>query len=136
MDIKNFNQQIIEEFRTNQGVVGGQFAGAKLLLLTTVGAKSGAQRVNPLAYTEFDNELVIIASFAGADSNPPWYYNLLANPQVTVEVGIEKFVSTARVLEEPQRSAAYSTMEQSMSAFTDYRNKTTRVIPVIALPRT
>lgn len=135
MDIKTFNQQIIEEFRGNGGAVGGQFAGANLLLLTTTGARSGAQRINPLAYTEFNNELIVIASYAGADSNPPWFHNLLANPQVTVEVGTDKFTSSAYVLDEPQRSEAYGKMEESMSAFTEYKNKTNRRIPVIALPR-
>ncbi len=135
MDIKEFNQSIIDEFRANEGVVGGPFEGAKLLLLTTVGAKTGAERINPLATIEDDGRLFIIASFAGADNNPPWYHNLVANPQVTVEVGTEKYSATAAVVDEPERTRLYEKMEASMAAFTEYKNKTDRVIPVIALTR-
>lgn len=130
-----FNEKIIAEFRANGGVVGPPFAGAPLLLLGNVGAKSGAERVNPLAYTTDGDDLIIIASFAGADKHPPWYHNIVANPQVTVEVGTEKFSALATVVDEPDRTRLYSQMEGQMSTFTDYREKTERVIPVIRLTR-
>lgn len=135
MDLQAFNRSIIEEFRANAGKVGGQFAGAPLLLLTTTGAKSGAKRVNPLAYLADGDRYVIIASYAGADSNPPWYHNLVAHPDVTVEVGAETFAARAEVVREPERTRLYGKMEAVMPAFTEYRQKTKRTIPVIALRR-
>lgn len=130
-----FNEKIIAEFRANDGVVGGPFEGAPLLLLGNVGAKSGATRTNPLAYTTDGDDLIIIASFAGSDKHPPWYHNLLANPQVTVEVGTDKYTAEASVVEEPDRSRLYAQMESQMAAFTGYREKTDRVIPVVRLTR-
>lgn len=135
MDIQDFNKTIIEEFRTNKGVVGGQFKGAPLLLLTTVGAKSGKSRINPLAYLTDKDRYVIIASFAGAPTNPPWYYNLKANPTVEVEVGAERFKARAAVLSEPDRTMLYQKMVKVMPVFADYQKKTARSIPVIALSR-
>jgi deazaflavin-dependent oxidoreductase (nitroreductase family) len=135
MDLQTFNRSIIEEFRANAGKVGGQFAGAPLLLLTTTGAKSGAKRVNPLAYLADGDRYVIIASYAGADSNPPWYHNLVAHPRVTVEVGTQTFEAQAEVVREPERTRLYGKMEAVMPAFTEYRQKTKRTIPVIALRR-
>ena len=135
MDIQEFNKTIIDEFRANDGVVGGQFSGASLLLLSTTGAKSGLTRVNPLAYLIDGDRHIIIASFAGAPSNPPWYHNLLANPEVGVEVGSERFNASADVLTEPERTDLYTKMAQKMPVFTEYQSKTTRVIPVIALRR-
>ena len=96
MEIREFNKSIIEEFRANDGKVGGEFSGAPLLLLTTTGAKTGKTGVNPLAYLEDGDRYVIIASYAGADHNPPWYHNLLAHPDVTVEVGTERIDVHAR----------------------------------------
>ena len=87
----DFNQKLIAEYRANDGKVTGQFANAPLLLLTTTGAKSGKQRTTPLVHTVDGDRLVIIASKAGAPTNPDWYYNLLANPKVTVELGSESF---------------------------------------------
>lgn len=130
-----FNKKIIDEFHANKGVVGAPFEGAPLLLLGTIGAKSGEARINPLAYLADGDRLIIIASFAGADKHPPWYHNLKANPQVTIEVGEEKFAALATEVEEPERTELYTKMESAMSAFTDYRQKTDRVIPVIALSR-
>lgn len=135
MDLQAFNRSIIEEFRANAGKVGGQFAGAPLLLLTTTGAKSGAKRVNPLAYLADGDRYVIIASYAGADSNPPWCHNLVAHPRVTVEVGTQTFEAQAEVVREPERTRLYGKMEAVMPAFTEYRQKTKRTIPVIALRR-
>lgn len=131
----SFNQNIIDEFRANDGVVGGQFENSKLLLLTTTGAKSGLQRVNPLAYVADGDQLIVFASFAGAPMNPPWFYNLLANPEVGVERGAEQFMATASVIEEPDRSRLYNEMIKLMPAFAKYRETTTRTIPVIRLTR-
>lgn len=133
MATNDFNQSIIKEFRENGGKVGGPFEGATLLILTTVGAKSGKTRENPLAYIKDGDDYIIIASWAGAPTNPPWYYNLLAYPEVTVEAGTERFTAKAQVLEEPKRSELYAKMEKMMPPFTEYRNKTSRKIPVIAL---
>ena len=134
--MNEFNQSIIDEFRSNDGVVGGPFEGASLLLLGTIGAKSGLPRTNPLAYLREGDRLIVIASYAGAPVNPPWYYNLLANPEVSVEVGTEKFTAIASVVDEPDRSALYARMAQKMPAFQEYEAKTSRVIPVVALTRT
>ena len=130
-----FNEKIIAEFRENEGVVGGPFEGVRLLLLGNVGAKSGAARVNPLAYTTDGDDLIIIASFAGSDKHPPWYFNIVANPEVTIEVGTETYAARASVVTEPDRSRLYSQMEGEMAAFTGYREKTDREIPVIRLTR-
>jgi len=130
------NQKIIEEFRANEGKVGGQFKGAPLLLLTTTGAKSGLTRTNPLAYLSDGDRYVIIASFAGAPKNPPWFHNLLANSNVTVEVGTQRFAARAQVVKEPERSDLYRRMVSVMPVFAEYERKTTRVIPVVALTKT
>ncbi len=135
MDTQAFNKAIIDEFRANKGVVGGQFAGAPLLLLSTTGAKSGLARVNPLVYLADGDRQIIIASFAGAPTSPPWYHNLLANPEVGVEMGSENFKASAGVLDEPERTELYAKMVEIMPVFSEYQSKTTRVIPVIALTR-
>ena len=134
--IQDFNKKIIAEFRANQGKVGGQFDGMPLLLLTTKGAKSGASRTNPLAFLRDGDRYVIIASYAGAPKNPPWYHNLVANPTVRVEVGGQSFYASAEVVKEPERSALYQKVEAAMPVFSEYKRKTQRVIPVIALRRT
>ena len=135
MDTQAFNKAIIDEFRANKGVVGGQFAGAPLLLLSTTGAKSGLARVNPLVYLADGDRQIIVASFAGAPTSPPWYHNLLANPEVGVEMGSENFKASAGVLDEPERTELYAKMVEIMPVFSEYQSKTTRVIPVIALTR-
>jgi deazaflavin-dependent oxidoreductase (nitroreductase family) len=127
------NMKIVDEFRTNQGKMGGRFAGKTLLLLHTKGAKTGQERVNPTAFVKDGNRFVVIASKGGAPTNPDWYYNILANPLVTVEVGKETFQARARVAEEPERTRLYNQMVGMMPGFDDYRRKTARVIPVIVL---
>jgi len=129
------NRLIIDEFRANAGVVGGRFAGRTLLLLHTVGAKSGEERVNPVAYFRDGERLVIIASKAGAPEHPAWYHNLLAHPLVTVEVGTEVFQVRAEAAAEPERTRLYNRMVELAPAFAEYREKTTRVIPVVVLTR-
>jgi deazaflavin-dependent oxidoreductase (nitroreductase family) len=133
--MSDWNEKIIEEFRANEGKVGGYFANNTLLLLHTTGAKSGKERVNPLATYEDDERLVIIASKGGAPSNPDWYYNVVANPMVEVEYGTEKFQAKATVTSEPERSELFKKMVSRMPGFAEYREKTSRVIPVITLTR-
>ena len=129
------NKMIIEEFRANDGKVGGFFENMSLLLLHTTGAKSGQERVNPTAYIKDGDRLVIAASKAGAPTNPDWYYNLAANPEVGVEVGSEQFQARAMVAPEPERSELYGKMTKLYPGFADYERNTTRVIPVITLTR-
>ncbi len=131
----NWNASVIEEFRANQGKVGGAFAGRQLLLLHTTGAKSGQERVNPVAYIRDGERIVIIASKGGAPTNPAWYHNLVANPLVMVEVGTDKFQVRAAVVPEPERTRLYAEMVKHMPGFAEYQTKTTRVIPVIALTK-
>jgi deazaflavin-dependent oxidoreductase (nitroreductase family) len=135
MDIKAFNQTVIEEFRANAGKVGGQFAGGAIMILSTTGAKSGAKRENPLVYQMHGDEMIIIASFGGAKYSPPWYHNLVKNPEVSVEVGAERYQARARVLEEPGRTERFNAMAAAMPIFNDYQAKTERQIPVISLTR-
>ncbi len=129
----DYNQANIKEFRANSGKVGGYFAGKTLLLLHTVGAKSGQERINPVAYVADGDRLVIIASKGGAPTHPNWYYNLLAHLLVTVEVGTEQFQAQAAVATEPERTRLYNKMVEMMPGFAEYRRKTRRVIPVIIL---
>jgi deazaflavin-dependent oxidoreductase (nitroreductase family) len=131
----NWNQANIDEFRANSGKVGGMFAGKTLLLLHTVGAKSGQERINPVAYVADGDRLMIIASKGGAPTNPDWYYNILAHPLVTVEVGTEQFQAQAAIASEPERTRLYNQMVEMMPGFAEYQRKTTRVIPVITLTR-
>jgi deazaflavin-dependent oxidoreductase (nitroreductase family) len=132
--MSDFNQKIIEEFRANNGKVGGYFAGANMLLLHTTGAKSGQHRTNPLVYVADGDRLVVIASKSGADSNPDWYYNILANPLVTVELGDRQFQARATaVAEEPERSRLYARMVVHRPGFADYEQKTSRKIPAVVL---
>ena len=131
----NWNKPIIDEFRANSGKVGGAFAGKTLLLLHTVGAKSGQERINPVAYVTDGDRLVIIASKGGSPTNPDWYHNILANPIVTVELGTEQFQARAAIASEPERTRLYNKMVAMMPGFAEYQRKTTRVIPVFTLTR-
>lgn len=133
--MSDWNKKIIEEFRANEGKVGGYFENMTLLLLHTTGAKSGLPRLNPTAYTEDGDRLVIIASKSGADTHPDWYYNVVSNPHVTVEVGSEKYDAIAIVAEEPERTRLFDQMAGQYPGFEEYRQKTSRVIPVITLQR-
>jgi deazaflavin-dependent oxidoreductase (nitroreductase family) len=135
MDIHERNRAIIEEFRSNGGKVGGNFTGRTLLLLHTTGAKSRAERVNPVAYTMDGDRYVIIASKGGAPTHPDWYHNVVGNPRVTIEVGSEKFQAHATIVTEPERTRLYDQMAAIMPGFAEYQRKTTRRIPVIVLTR-
>jgi len=132
-DQNDRNMTIIQEFRANAGKVGGRFAGRTLLILHTIGAKSGQERLNPVAYVRDADRLVIIASKGGAPTNPDWYNNIVANPQVTVEVGTEQFSARESISMEPERTRLYDKMVEVMPGFADYKKKTTRNIPVIVL---
>ena len=127
------NQAIIEEFRANEGKVGGRFEGRSLLLLHTTGAKTHQPRVNPVAYVKDDGRLVIIASKGGAPTNPDWYYNLVAHPTVTVELGNKEVQAEATVAKEPERTRLYDKMVGVMPGFAEYQKRTSRTIPVIVL---
>ena len=131
--MSDWNQAIIAEFRANKGKVGGPFEGGNLLLLHTIGAKSGVERINPVMYFVDDNRYVVIASKAGADTHPDWYYNLLAHPEISVEVGTEQFSVVAAVASEPERTRLYEKVESISHGFTEYKNKTSRIIPVVTL---
>ena len=101
--MSDWNHQIIEEFRGNEGRVGGVFEGKPLVLLHTVGARTGKEHVNPLMYLDLDGHRYVFASKGGADTTPDWYHNLVANPGVTVEVGSEKYEATATPIAGPER---------------------------------
>ncbi|MFF3442699.1 nitroreductase/quinone reductase family protein [Streptosporangium sp. NPDC002721] len=130
----DFNQQIIEEFRANGGKIGGPFEGARLLLLTTVGARSGAPHTTPLGYLPDGGERVlVIASAGGAPNHPAWFHNLVANPLVTVEDGIFTYEARAVVLEGAERDRLFARAAEADPGWADYQAKTTRVLPVVAL---
>jgi deazaflavin-dependent oxidoreductase (nitroreductase family) len=131
-DTNDWNKSIIAQFHAN----GGQVPGRQLLLLHTTGAKSGQPRVNPVAYTRDGDRLVVIASKAGAPTHPDWYHNLVAHPQVSVEIGAEQFQATATVPAEPERTRLFNQMAAVMPGFADYQTKTTRQLPVVVLTRT
>jgi deazaflavin-dependent oxidoreductase (nitroreductase family) len=131
--INAFNNSIVDEFRANDGKVGGQFANANLLLLTTTGAKSGKERISPLAYFRIDGRLIIIGSFAGAPVNPAWVHNLRANPQAHVEVGTDEFDVTARELPAAEREELFPKVTAVAPGFAEYQAKTSRVIPLFEL---
>jgi deazaflavin-dependent oxidoreductase (nitroreductase family) len=131
----DWNKQIIEEFRANGGKVGGQFAGANLLLLHTLGARSNQPRINPLAYFKDGDNYVIIASKGGAPTNPDWYYNILAHPDVTFEVGTAQFKAQATVPQRPERDRIFTDVARQAPGFGKYQESTSRIIPVVVLER-
>jgi deazaflavin-dependent oxidoreductase (nitroreductase family) len=131
----DWNTKIIEEFRENKGKVGGPFAGARMLLLHTKGRKSGQPRVNPLVwYPEGDNA-AIIASKGGAPTHPEWYRNLMANPDVSVEIGTYTSDVHARETEGEERERIFDAVKKAMPGFAEYEKRTDRVIPVIVLEK-
>lgn len=133
--MSDFNKQVIEEFRANAGQVGGFFAGKQLLLLHTTGAKSGLPRLNPLVTFADGDRYIIVASKGGAPTHPDWYYNLVAHPEVTVEVGSEQFAARATVTDEPERSELYAKAAAIYDFFIEYEKKAGRIIPVITLEK-
>ena len=135
MDFNEMNQQTIKEFRANNGVVGGMFEDTTLLLLHHVGAKSGTERVTPLGYRTEGDAWVVIASKAGAPTNPDWYYNLLANPAATIELGTETVAVAARVVQGTERTRIWEATIREMRVFTEYEASSGRQIPVVVLDR-
>ncbi len=129
----DFNAQIIEEFRANEGRVGGPFEGNPLLLLHHTGARSGTSYVNPLAYQADAGRYVIFASKAGAPENPGWYHNLKANPETTIEVGTETVPVRAEEASGEERDRLYSTQAERIPQFGAYQETAGRTIPVIVL---
>lgn len=129
----DFNAQIIEEFRANEGHVGGQLENMSLVLLHHTGAKSGQSRVTPLAYMRDDGSYVIFASKAGAPTNPDWYHNLKAHPDVKIEVGTDAVDVTANEASGEDRDRLFQKMAESSPQFGEYAEKTDRVIPVMVL---
>jgi deazaflavin-dependent oxidoreductase (nitroreductase family) len=133
--MSNFNQNLVEEFRANNGKVNGQFADRPLMVLTTTGAKSGLPRTIPLVYTKDGDRIVIIASKGGAPTNPDWYYNLVANPNATVELPGESFQVKAVIAQGAERDRLFGQQAAQMPGFADYQRNTTRQIPVVILER-
>ena len=134
----DWNQQVIDEFRANGGQVGGNFEGRTLLLMHHRGAKTGAERVNPVAYQRLSEDSVaVFASKGGASTNPDWYHNVVANPDVTVELGTETFPATARVAEGAERDEIWERQKRDWPGFAEYDEKTrgVREIPVVVLDR-
>ena len=132
----NYNAPIIEEFRTNGGKVGGFFEGATLLLLHSTGAKTGREHVNPCDYLPDGDRFIVFATKSGAPTNPDWYYNLLANPQATVEVGTETIrVRAHEIRDEDERRELYARQVERRPGFAEYPKKTSRRIPILALER-
>ena len=134
-NFNDFNQNIIAEFRANAGKVGGMFEGAPMILVHHIGAKSSVERVAPLVYFAEGERIFIFASKGGADENPAWYHNLVANPKTKVEIGTETFDVVARVLTGAERDEYFAKQVAVAPGFGDYQRKTTRIIPVIELVR-
>lgn len=131
--LDEMNRKVVEEFRANGGVVGGMFAGSDLVLLTTVGAKSGQPRISPLVYFDLDGRILIAGSFGGAPKAPAWVHNLRAQPRVRVEIGTETYDAEARELPRAERDALYPRVVEKAPQFGEYQAKTERVIPVFVL---
>ena len=132
----SWNDKIITEFRANDGEVGGQFEGIPLLLLHHTGARTGIERVSPLAFQSLDSGgWAIFASKGGAPNNPDWYHNLLTNPHATVEIAGESFEVTARPAEGDERERIWDKQKEDMPGFGQYEKRTTRQIPVVILER-
>lgn len=134
-DPGDFNSKVIEEFRANAGRVGGMFEGSDLLLLHHTGARSGAQRVTPLAYQAVGSAYALFASKAGAPENPGWYHNLIANPETTIEAGSQTIKVRARVAEPAERDVIYNRQVERSPQFGEYETKAAgyRKIPVVVL---
>ena len=132
-DTNDWNTGVIAEFRKNHGKVGGYFKGAPLLLLHHTGARSGKARLNPMMFLKDGERYLVFASKGGADTNPDWYYNMKAHPDVQIEVGDEKFDAHAEEITGPERDALFKRQASIYPTFTEYQLKTKRMIPVIAL---
>ena len=134
-DPNDWNKAIIEEFRAHEGKVGGQFAGAPLLLITTTGARTGRRITTPLVYLPDGERMLVFASKGGAPTHPAWYYNLVAHPTVTVEVEAESGEFEAVVITGEEHDQLYARQAKAFPGFAEYQAKTKRTIPVVALRR-
>ena len=134
-DRHEWNRKIIQEFRDNEGKVGGSFDNAPLLVLHTTGRTSGAIRENPMMYLLEGERIFVFASKAGAPTNPDWFLNLVATPEVTVELGTETFAATARPIEGAERDRIYAIQAERYPGFAEYQSKTDRSIPVVEIIR-
>jgi deazaflavin-dependent oxidoreductase (nitroreductase family) len=130
-DQKEYNRQLIEQYRAAQG--GGEFGGRPLLLLTTTGARTGQRHITPMMYIPDGDRLLVVASNAGAPAHPDWYRNLVAHPRVVVELGKETYDATAHVLEGAERERLWDMIVAQYPFFADHQAKISRQIPVIAL---
>jgi len=135
IDQSAYNRQLIEDFRASRGKSGGPMEGRPLVLLTTTGAKSGQLHTTPMMYIRVDDQLLVIASNAGAPSHPDWYRNLVAHPEVTVEVGNETLDAIAIVTEGAERQRLWTRVVEQYPFFADHQAKVTRQIPVVVLKR-
>lgn len=136
-EAEDWNGKIIAEFRANHGKVGGMFEGSTLLLLlTTIGAKTGVRRTNPLAYMPDGDRVLVFASAAGSPTDPDWLHNLMADPDVTVELGDEEYAAHASVVAGEERDRLFARQVERMPQFGEYQEQLKRVIPVVALDRT
>jgi deazaflavin-dependent oxidoreductase (nitroreductase family) len=135
-EMNDWNANIIQEFRGNGGKVGGPFEGAPLLLLHTTGAKTGQERVNPMMYRPIDGGYAVFASKAGAATNPDWYHNLVANPDVHAEIGAQTLALRARVADHAEREPIWTAQKTENPGFAEYERQTTRQIPVVILEPT
>jgi deazaflavin-dependent oxidoreductase (nitroreductase family) len=133
--MSDFNTQVIEEFRTNDGRVGGPFEGAPMILVTHTGRRSGRRITTPLVHTRDGDDVVIVASKAGADEDPLWFHNIREDPNVRVEIGTEAYDAVARIAEGDERDRLFAAHAELMPNFADYQEKTDRVIPVVVLSR-
>lgn len=133
--VDDINEKLVREFRANGGKVTGIFAGMPLLLLTTIGARSGQARTTPLVYTKDGERFVIIASKGGAPTHPGWYHNLVANPSATVEIGTEQFEVSVSVAKGEERDSLFDAQAAQIPVFADYQRTTNRLIPVLTLER-
>ena len=134
-ELNEYNKQVIAEFRANEGKVGGQMENMPVILLTMTGAKSGRTITKPLVYTTDGERIVVIASFAGAPHHPGWYHNLVAHPEVTLEIGTERFRAKAEVTSGEERQRLFDAQAAQMPIFHDYQKKTSRQIPVVVFNR-
>lgn len=134
-DQHDYNRELIETFRTTREATGNPLDGRALLLLTTTGARSGLPRVTPLVSIHLGDRLFIVASNGGSQAHPAWYHNLLAHPDVTVEVGPDTFTATASELKGPDRPVIWAEVIQQFPFYADYQAKVTREIPLIELKR-
>jgi deazaflavin-dependent oxidoreductase (nitroreductase family) len=134
-DAKEYNRLTAEEFRANDGNTLGDFEGRPILLLTTTGAKSGEERVTPLIYADYGDRLIVCAAAGGQEHHPAWYHNIVASPSVRVEVGEDDFRVDAIVTSGADREAIFAERCANSPAFNEYQAKTSREIPIIALPR-